>query len=153
CSLAARSGTTFITARPGQRPWRTYLRPRLAPGHGQGSSTGAPILRASSMRPRRRSRATSARLSLKLQTHVGGTRDIPNMQNREASSTEARLRYRAPTLKEPATAGGLYRYIVLGLLRDGAARHGYALMKDYRQRSGSQIGSGRFYGKLQRLAA
>ncbi|TMA38881.1 MAG: PadR family transcriptional regulator [Deltaproteobacteria bacterium] len=49
--------------------------------------------------------------------------------------------------------GGLYRYLVLGLLRNGAARHGYALMKEYQQRSATPIGSGRFYSKLQRLAA
>src|SRR5436309_925231 len=55
---------------------------------------------------------------------------------------------------EPALhGGGLYLYLVLGLLRNGVARHGYALMKEYQRRSDTRIGSGRFYGKLQRLAA
>jgi len=58
-----------------------------------------------------------------------------------------------PPRESELRGGGLYRYLVLGLLRNGAARHGYALMKEYRQRSASQIGSGRFYNKLQRLAA
>src|SRR5438874_1232578 len=65
-----------------------------------------------------------------------------------------RLPHRDSASKESGLqGGGLYRYLVLGLLRNGAARHGYALMKEYQRRSGTQIGSGRFYGKLQRLAA
>lgn len=45
------------------------------------------------------------------------------------------------------------RYLVLGLLRDGAPTHGYALVKAYRDRTGSQINSGNFYRELQRLVA
>ncbi|MCK6556678.1 PadR family transcriptional regulator [Candidatus Binatia bacterium] len=45
------------------------------------------------------------------------------------------------------------RYMVLGLLRDGAPTHGYALVKAYRERSGSQINSGNFYRELRRLVA
>jgi len=45
----------------------------------------------------------------------------------------------------------MFRYLVLGLLRDGAAYHGYALMKAYRERSGVSISTGNFYRELQRL--
>lgn len=45
----------------------------------------------------------------------------------------------------------MFRYLVLGLLRDGVARHGYALMKAYRERSGVAISTGNFYRELQRL--
>ena len=77
---------------------------------------------------------------------------MPSMKTiRERSGTEGR---RGPALGESTLrGGGFYRYLVLGLLRDGTPRHGYALMKDYQQRSGTPIGSGRFYNKLQRLAA
>lgn len=45
----------------------------------------------------------------------------------------------------------MFRYLVLGLLRDGRAYHGYALMKAYRDRSGVSISTGNFYRELQRL--
>ena len=45
----------------------------------------------------------------------------------------------------------MVRYILLGLLRSGAARHGYALMKEYRSRSGSRVLGGRFYREIRRL--
>lgn len=45
----------------------------------------------------------------------------------------------------------MLRYIVLGLLRDGVARHGYALLTDYRHRSGVRLSTGNFYRELQRL--
>src|SRR5262245_31398889 len=45
----------------------------------------------------------------------------------------------------------MFRCIVLGLLRSGAPRHGYALMKEYRDRSGIRIGTGSFYRELRRL--
>jgi len=47
----------------------------------------------------------------------------------------------------------MLRYLILGLLRDGAPHHGYALVKEYRERSGLHIGTGNFYRELQRLAA
>ena len=45
----------------------------------------------------------------------------------------------------------MFRYLVLGLLRNGDARHGYALIKDYRKRTGQEASSGNFYRELQRL--
>jgi DNA-binding PadR family transcriptional regulator len=47
----------------------------------------------------------------------------------------------------------MLRYMTLGLLRDGQARHGYALMKAYRALSGIEIGPGSFYRDLPRLVA
>ena len=48
----------------------------------------------------------------------------------------------------------MFRYLVLGLLRDGGvAHHGYALMKAYEKRSGIRISSGNFYRELGRLVA
>ncbi len=46
----------------------------------------------------------------------------------------------------------MFRYLVLGLLRNRLPRHGYALMKDYEARSAMRISSGTFYRELQRLA-
>jgi len=45
----------------------------------------------------------------------------------------------------------MIRYLVLGLLRRGGAHHGYALMKQYRERSGIRISTGNFYRELQHL--
>ncbi len=45
----------------------------------------------------------------------------------------------------------MFRYLVLGLLRNGELQHGYALMKRYRLRSGLQLSTGNFYRELQRL--
>jgi DNA-binding PadR family transcriptional regulator len=47
----------------------------------------------------------------------------------------------------------VFRYLVLGLLRNGASLHGYALMKSYRERAGVQLNTGSFYRELQRLVA
>jgi DNA-binding PadR family transcriptional regulator len=47
----------------------------------------------------------------------------------------------------------MFRYLVLGLLRDGTCLHGYALMKDYRERAGVQLSTGSFYREIQRLVA
>ena len=45
----------------------------------------------------------------------------------------------------------MFRFLVLGLLRSGAAQHGYALIKEYRARSGVAMTTGNFYRELHRL--
>jgi DNA-binding PadR family transcriptional regulator len=45
------------------------------------------------------------------------------------------------------------RTVILGLLRDGAPRHGYELMVAHRARSGEQLNTGNFYRELARLSS
>ena len=45
----------------------------------------------------------------------------------------------------------MFRYLILGFLRHGPPRHGYALVKAYRDRSGVEVRTGNFYRELRRL--
>jgi DNA-binding PadR family transcriptional regulator len=54
---------------------------------------------------------------------------------------------------QPCYAGGMLRYVLLGLLADGKPAHGYALMKAYWQRAGVRLSIGNVYRELQRLMA
>lgn len=45
----------------------------------------------------------------------------------------------------------MLRFLILGLLHDGSRKHGYALAKEYRNRSGGEAHNGSFYRELQRL--
>ena len=45
----------------------------------------------------------------------------------------------------------MFRYLILGLLRIRDRMHGYALVKEYRERSGMEVSTGNFYRELQRL--
>ena len=47
----------------------------------------------------------------------------------------------------------MFRHVVLGLLHSGRPQHGYALMREYRERVGTQVSTGNFYLELQRLVA
>src|SRR5206468_6262338 len=46
----------------------------------------------------------------------------------------------------------MMRHMLLGLLQHHGARHGYALMKEIRARTGVQVSIGNVYGELARLA-
>lgn len=55
---------------------------------------------------------------------------------------------------EPPEKNGdarMFRYHLLGLLHHGEAVHGYALIKEYNQRTGSRVRSGNAYRELRRL--
>jgi DNA-binding PadR family transcriptional regulator len=47
----------------------------------------------------------------------------------------------------------MFWHVIVGLLRDGQARHGYELRRLFLQRSGTQVGLGNFYRELTRLTA
>ena len=47
----------------------------------------------------------------------------------------------------------MFWHLILGLLRDGQARHGYELMLEYGARSGKQLSAGNFYRELARLTS
>ncbi len=45
----------------------------------------------------------------------------------------------------------MFKFLVLGFLRDRLPHHGYALAKAYSEQSGAEISTGKFYRELQRL--
>jgi len=45
----------------------------------------------------------------------------------------------------------MFKFLVLGYLRDRVPHHGYALAKTYSEQSGAEISTGKFYRELQRL--
>ncbi len=47
----------------------------------------------------------------------------------------------------------MFRFLILGFLRDRSPMHGYALFKRYRDRSGADVSTGNFYRELQRLVS
>lgn len=47
----------------------------------------------------------------------------------------------------------MFYHLILGLLRDGRPRHGYELICEYRERSGSSINPGNFYRECSKLSA
>jgi DNA-binding PadR family transcriptional regulator len=51
------------------------------------------------------------------------------------------------------TSQGWLRWLVLGLLRDGVPRHGYAIMRAYRQSGGLEMTGGNVYRTLRALRA
>src|SRR5207245_2375363 len=57
----------------------------------------------------------------------------------------------ARTTSDPVIGETMFRYLMLGLLRDGKSRHGYALMKELEKRSGLSVSTGSFYRELPRL--
>ena len=45
----------------------------------------------------------------------------------------------------------MFKFLVLGFLRDRLPCHGYALAKVYSEQSGAEVATGKFYRELQRL--
>ena len=46
----------------------------------------------------------------------------------------------------------MFRFHLLGILKSGGPKHGYALMKEYNDRTGFTVGTGSVYRELQRLS-
>jgi DNA-binding PadR family transcriptional regulator len=47
----------------------------------------------------------------------------------------------------------MFRFLILGLLRHGLPLHGFALLKEYRDRSGLKTNTGNFYREMPKLLA
>ena len=81
---------------------------------------------------------------------------VPGMASRHIGAATSRFSLTAlPAPVYPGTGGhgGVFSRLLLGLLHDGNARHGYELITSYRARSVLRTNPGNFYRELAKLVA